>query len=95
MYSKPIKIEKIKDFTLVIRFENNELKTLNIKALDFSSYSKSIIDKLFEKNVFEKVKIGALGQIYWENVATMQDYDGKTIPCEFDISPEYVYLTSN
>ena len=91
MNIKPEKIEKIQDFTLIIRFTNNELKKLNVKSLDFSIHSTEITDSLFQEKNFKNVKIGHLGQLYWQNIATMLDYDGKVIKCEFDLSPEYVY----
>ncbi|MFN0048229.1 MAG: DUF2442 domain-containing protein [Cytophagales bacterium] len=91
MYIKPEKIEKIENYSLAIRFTNNELKWLDVKSLDLSIHSSQIIDQLFKKNNFENVKIGKFGEIYWENLATMQDLEGSCIPCEFDMSPEYVY----
>jgi hypothetical protein len=92
---KPIKIEKIEDFKLKIRFNNQELRLLSVFEIPFASQNQNYFTKLQnDYDAFKKVKIGSLGQIMWGQIAEMKDKNGKLILCEFDMSPEFVYHNS-
>ena len=47
-----------------------------------------------DNNTYKAAKIGSFGEIYWENVGEMKDYDGTIIACAYDISPEFAYYHS-
>jgi hypothetical protein len=88
---KPVKIVEVAPYYIVCLFNNGEVRKLTVEPDFFSKVSKSINDSIFNTNIFNTVKIGELGQLYWENLATMKDEKGDPIPCEYDISPEFVY----
>lgn len=85
------KIEKIEKHNLFLRFSNQELRKLNLSALNLSMHNPEFIKNLFDIKTFKKVKIGKLGQIYWTDLAYLIDEKGKKVQCEFDFSPEFVY----
>jgi hypothetical protein len=91
---KPIKIVDVAPYYIVCLFNNGELRKFTVEPIFFSKVSKRINDRIFNKSIFNTVKIGALGQLYWENVATMKDEKGLPFSCEYDISPEFVYQHS-
>lgn len=91
---KPIKIIEVAPYYIVCLFNNGELRKLTVEPAFFSKVSKSVNETIFSKNIFSTVKIGELGQLYWKNAATMKDEKGNPIPCEYDISPEFVYHNS-
>ena len=45
-------------------------------------------------NTYKTVKIGEFGQLYWDGIAEIKTLDRKLIPTEFDICPDFVYLSS-
>jgi hypothetical protein len=47
-----------------------------------------------DNNIYKAAKIGSFGEIYGEEIAEMKDYDGSIIPCNYDMSPEFVYQNS-
>lgn len=73
-------------------FNNGEERILDLeKALDKTGvYAK----KIFEGDTFKKAKIDSFGGIYWEGIAEIKTLDGKSEPCEYDISPDFAYFTS-
>jgi hypothetical protein len=88
---KPLKIIEVAPFYIVCLFNNGELRKLIVEPMLFVKINKTSADALFDKNIFNSVKIGEMGQLYWENIATMKDEKGNLIPCEYDLSPEFVY----
>jgi len=73
-------------------FNTGEVKLLDLtKSLDTTN---RFVQKLLDDNTYKTAKIGSFGEIYWENVGEMKDYDGSTIACEYDISPEFAYYYS-
>lgn len=52
------------------------------------------ISKLYDEAIFRQVCIGEAGQLFWKDITTMKDEKGNTIPCEYDISPEFAYYSS-
>jgi len=53
-----------------------------------------LLKKLIDNDTYKTAKIGSFGEIYWENVGEMKNYDGTIIACEYDISPEFAYYNS-
>jgi hypothetical protein len=46
-----------------------------------------------DEEIFENVKIGVFGEIYWENIVKTE-YDGQVLSWNYDISPEFAYQNS-
>ena len=79
-------------YKILCYFNNGEKRILDLKQIldPRQKYAK----KVFDESIFYKAKVGDFGEIYWDNVAEIKDYDGKYIPCEYDISPELIYSNS-
>ncbi|WP_445734943.1 hypothetical protein [Mariniflexile sp.] len=90
--NKIINIYIQEPFKILCFFENGEQKILDLQQVlnPEQKYMKSILNK----KVFNQAKIGSFGEIYWEGVAQMKDLNGITIPCNYDISPDFAYLKS-
>lgn len=90
---KTLEILSVNLFSIICKFNTGEIKVLEMdKVLSTTDkYSKQILDP----TKIKLVKIGEFGQLYWENMAEMRDIDGKMIPCEYDLSPEFVYANSS
>lgn len=88
-----VEISVSKPFKLLCLFNNGENRVLDLeKVLDRNQkFTKAI----FNDNVFTNVKIDSFGGIFWEGIAEIKDLDGTTKPCEYDISPEFVYHNSD
>ncbi len=79
-------------FKILCVFNNGEQRILDIEqVLDTEQeYAK----KVFDQKVFNKAKVGAFGEIFWEGIAEMKDLNGSVIPCQYDICPDFAYLKS-
>jgi len=87
-------IIEIDSFSITCKFTNGEVWLINVGKLFANKTDDIYAQKILNKSIFDSVKIGEMGQFYWENVAQMKDYGGQTIPCEYDMSPEFVYHNS-
>ena len=90
---KLTEIISVQPYQLMFRFSRNEVKLFAMETLLKNGIPHVNTEKLLLPDVFCKAKIGELGQLYWNNVATMKQ-GNTTIACEYDISPEYVYYNS-
>lgn len=90
----PKEILRVESFTIVCKFNNGEVRKLEVDKVFANKLDDVYIWKVLTQPVFDLVKIGEFGQLYWENVAQMKDLDGSMIPCEYDMSPEFVYHNS-
>lgn len=73
-------------------FNTGETKILDLTtSLD---QNNKFVKKLIKNDTYKFAKIGSFGEIYWENIGEIKDYDGTIIPCEYDISPEFAYYNS-
>ena len=87
-----IDIEILEPFKIACHFKNGEKRLFDLeKSLN---KSQKYTQKLLEGDVFSTAKVDSLGGIYWEGMAEMTDLEGNTIPCDYDISPEFVYMNS-
>lgn len=79
-------------FKIVCSFNNGEQRLLDLQyALN---PKQKYTQKILNNKTFKKAKIGVFGEIYWEGIAEMKDLEGNTIPCEYDISPDFAYIKS-
>jgi hypothetical protein len=88
---KTVEILDCQPYFLVCRFNNGEVKKLNCETIFKEEANKKYAQKILNTVVFSKVKIGELGQVYWEHAAEMKDEQGNSFTCEYDLSPEFVY----
>ncbi len=74
-------------------FNTGEKKVLDLSSVldDSNKYKR----KLLNNEVFQQAKIGSFGEIYWDNIGEIKDYDGTIISCVYDISPEFAYYNSS
>ncbi len=91
---KAIEILECKPYYLICKFNNGEVKRLQCEIFLQSESNKIYTEKILNEAVFSTAKIGALGQVYWDNVAEMKDENGVSMVCEYDLSPEFVYGAS-
>jgi hypothetical protein len=84
----------IQPYHLTVAFDNGEVRKLDMQPILASQNNYPGVVQLFDTNVFFNAKIGDFGQIYWDNILKMRDLEGALIPCEYDLSPEFVYENS-
>jgi hypothetical protein len=89
-----ITILDIQPYYLIVAFDNGEVRKLDMQPILESQKNYPGVAQLFDTNVFFNAKIGEFGQIYWDNILKMRDLEEKLIPCEYDLSPEFVYENS-
>ena len=90
--NKIVNISIQEPYKLLCSFNNGEQRLLDlVKVLNIN---QKYTNKIFNTKTFSEVKIGSFGEIYWNNVAEMKDLKGNTIPCEYDICPDFAYLNS-
>ena len=89
---KVTNISILDEFQIQCTFNTGETKLLDVsKSLDIKN---KFVQKLMDNNTYKAAKIGSFGEIYWENVGEIKDYDGTIITCAYDISPEFAYYHS-
>lgn len=81
-------------YFLIVAFDNGEVRKLEMQPILESQQHYPGVEKLFDTNIFLHPHIGNFGQIYWDNILQMRDLQGEFIPCEYDLSPEFVYENS-
>ncbi len=85
-------IDFLDSYKLLCSFNTGERKVLDLTmALDISN---KYVKKLINMETFKKAKIGSFGEIYWDGIGEIKDYDGSIISCAYDISPEFAYFNS-
>lgn len=89
---KIVKIATKKPYRLICHFNNGEVRILNVETI--LDKKQKYAAKIFDEDVFGQVKVGAFGEILWENIAEIKDYNGDMIICDYDISPELAYAKS-
>lgn len=88
---KIVEIELMDDNQVICHFNNGEVRILDLSSTINDRYASKI---LTNEAVFASVKVGDFGELYWPGVAEITDLDGKIIPCDYDISPEFAYRNS-
>jgi hypothetical protein len=88
-----LKISHIKlpgDYTILCTFNNGITKAINVLPLLEKHKHLPGIEKLKEKNIFSKARIGIFGEIVWDKI--IQSVNAKEIEFwDYDISPEFVF----
>jgi len=83
-------ISLLEPYKILCHFTNGEKRVLDLASSLNDKYSK----KIFSENQFNKVKLGSLGEIYWEGIGEIRGLNGEIEPCNYDISPEFAYFNS-
>ena len=89
------KIEQIiikQPYQLICVFNNKEKRLLDLR--DVLDETDKYAGKVFNLSTFNQVKIGELGELYWEDLAEMKNLKGELIECAYDISPDLAYMKS-
>lgn len=79
-------------FKILCTFKNGENRIFNLEQI--LDKNKKYTNKILSPAVFSEVKVGSLGELYWDGVAEMKDLHGNMISCEYDICPDFVYMHS-
>ena len=87
---KVTKIIFLTEYKLHCFFNNGEERLLDVPAILKDKYAK----KIMNEHIFKKAKVGDLGEIYWEGIGEIKQLDGSLTPCNYDMSPEFVYINS-
>lgn len=85
------KISFISPDKLICIFSNEEERILDLGLSLDDQFARKILN---DEHIFRQARVGELGQIYWENVGEIIDCNGKVLPCQYDISPEFAYINS-
>ncbi len=84
------KIEFVENNQIICFFESGE-----VRLLDLSSVRDKYIDKILgDKKILMSAKIGVFGELYWDKMAEIRELNGNITPCEYDLSPEFIYANS-
>lgn len=89
---KIISFEIVGLYVLRCTFNNGVVRDLDIST--FMDRKGKYSGKVFDEKIFRSVKLGELGQLYWDGIAEMKDIDGNIIPVEYDICPDFAYMNS-
>ncbi len=86
-------ITVIPPYQLNCKFNSGVIKKLNVLPIIENQKHLTGVESLLNEEIFENVKIGEFGEIYWENIVTTE-YDGQILCWNYDISPEFAYQNS-
>ena len=90
-----LKIKKIAilpNYTLRCVFNTGEVRIFDLqKSLDKNN---RFVRKVLTPEVFDKVKLGSFGELFWDEIGEIQELNGSVSSCNYDISPEFVYAHS-
>ena len=91
---KAVEIIEVKPYEVICKFNNGEMRQINMQPIILSSNDFVNKQKLLEPNFFKQAAIGAFGQLYWADAAYFKNEKGELVNCEFDLSPEFIYYNS-
>ena len=91
---KAVEIIDVNQYNIICKFNNGEVKQINLEKFILESNSFVNKQKLLDPLFFKQAEIGNLGQLYWANAAYFKDENGNKMSCEFDLSPEFIYHNS-
>jgi len=87
---KILKIELLEPYKILCIFDNGEQRIIDLDEV--LKKSNKYTSKVFSN--FHKTKIGSNGEIYWDGIGEIKNLNGETIPCEYDICPDFAYINS-
>jgi len=89
------KIVSVSPFIVDALWTNNEVRRIDFSKFlsEYSNKDNSIFFKILNENTFMKAKTDGR-TIYWEDLATMHDYNGKIISAPLDFCPDVLFEKS-
>ena len=95
MLNRIKEIVAIEPFTITVRWNNNELRTVDFNVMlgDYKVKPESIFYQLFDFQNFVKVKTDGK-TLFWEGMATIIDYDGSENKTSLDFCPDVLFENS-
>ncbi|TDE12415.1 hypothetical protein [Dyadobacter psychrotolerans] len=89
------KIVSVSPFTVDALWTNNEVRRIDFSKFlsDYFDKDKSVFFKILNEDTFMQAKTDGR-TIYWEGLATMQDYDGNVISAPLDFCPDVLFEKS-
>lgn len=87
MLYKVQKIISIDKYSIVCQLNTGIKKKIEILPLIENHAHLNGINQLKDKSIFEKVAIGTMGELFWENIILSKSNE----KWNYDISPEYIY----
>jgi hypothetical protein len=89
---KIVEIKVLQPYLIVCKFDNGETRMLNLEEV--MDKNGPLSKQVFEGEKFKEVQIGDSGELFWLGIAEMKTKEGDTIPCEYDICPDFAYMNS-
>ena len=83
-------INLLDDCTILCTFNNGITKAIDVMPLLEKHKHLQGIEKLKEKNIFSKARIGMFGEIVWDKIIRLADSKENEM-WDYDISPEFVF----
>jgi Protein of unknown function (DUF2442) len=88
-------INKIEEYTIELLFNNGEIKIIDFKPIIDNSINDLYLKRLLDFEIFKQASIGSFGEIFWKNLASIKELDGTIVSCNYDCSPEFIYMNAN
>jgi hypothetical protein len=88
------KITDVRPYKITCEWSNGEVRIIDFesKLSENTETTTNVYESLKNRKVFMTVKIDRESQtIYWEDLLTMVDLDGKTIKANLDFCPDTLY----
>jgi hypothetical protein len=82
------KIINIEPFQITGRFNDGQIKKLDIYPIIQNHIHLKGVESLLNESIFNKAQLGDFGEIFWSNIVESKD---KQL-MDYDISPEYFYF---
>ncbi len=82
-----VKIKEVKPYEVVCEFNNGSTKKIDVLPIINNQKHLKGIDSLTDKNIFNTVAIGELGELYWKDIYI----DQQNQKWNYDLSPEFVF----
>ncbi len=85
------KIISINNFSITCLLSNGAIKSIDMEPLLQNHKHLKGIEKLYNQDVFNKVKIGILGEILWEKII-VTEHNGEINIWDYDVSSELIMI---
>jgi hypothetical protein len=89
------KIVSINPFVITALWSDDLVRAVDFESLvaEYSNRRESIYSKILQPEIFKRAKTDGI-TIYWEGLARMLDYNGKSVPAPLDFDPDMLFERS-
>jgi len=89
------KILSIEPYTMDVLWSDDKVRAMNFENFlsDYFTKENSLYFKILNQEIFVQAKTDGR-TIYWENIASMLDENGKSIPAPLDFCPNVLFRQS-